>query len=67
MSMQVTIGATEVRNNFGNLLNRIHQGDEHLVVEKLGIPVAVGIPETYQTPKERPGDGFAFQLGTGSR
>ena len=32
MSMQVTIGATEVR---------IHQGSEHLVVEKLGIPVAV--------------------------
>ena len=41
MSMQVTIGATEVRNNFGTLLNRVYQGDEHLVVEKLGIPVAV--------------------------
>lgn len=35
------IGATEVRNNFGALLNRVHRSREQLVVEKLGIPVAV--------------------------
>ncbi|MGH2536019.1 MAG: type II toxin-antitoxin system Phd/YefM family antitoxin [Candidatus Promineifilaceae bacterium] len=34
------IGATEVRNNLGHLLNRVHRGYEQLVVEKLGIPVA---------------------------
>ena len=35
-----SIGATEVRNNLGSLLNRVHRGQEQLVVEKLGIPVA---------------------------
>ena len=46
-SQQVTIGATEVRNNFGELLKRVYGGKEHLVVEKGGIPVAalVGIRE----------------------
>jgi prevent-host-death family protein len=39
--MTKVIGATEVRNNLGNLLNRVHRGKEQLVVEKLGIPVAV--------------------------
>ena len=34
------VGATEVRNNLGTLLNRVHRGQEQLVVEKLGIPVA---------------------------
>jgi prevent-host-death family protein len=34
------IGATEVRNKLGRLLNRVYRGEEHLVVEKLGIPVA---------------------------
>lgn len=45
--MQTTIGATEARNHFGNLLKRVHGGREHLVVEKGGIPVAalIGIRE----------------------
>ncbi len=34
------IGATEVRNKLGRLLNRVHRREAHLVVEKLGIPVA---------------------------
>lgn len=38
--MAKVIGATEVRNNLGTLLNRVHRGKEQLVVEKLGIPVA---------------------------
>jgi prevent-host-death family protein len=40
VSMQKVIAATEVRNHFGELLNRVHRGQEHVVVEKLGIPVA---------------------------
>lgn len=43
LSMKKVIGATEVRNNFGQYLNRVHRGEEHLVVEKLGIPVAAVI------------------------
>lgn len=43
LPMQKKIGATEARNNLGRLLNRVHQREEHLVVEKLGIPVAAVI------------------------
>jgi prevent-host-death family protein len=43
ISEQVTIGATEARNNFSELLKRVHKGREHLVVEKGGIPVAAVI------------------------
>jgi prevent-host-death family protein len=47
VSAQVTIAATELRNNFGNVLKRVYGGKEHLVVEKGGIPVAalIGIRE----------------------
>lgn len=38
--MQITIGVTEARNHFGDLLKRVYGGKEHLVVEKGGIPVA---------------------------
>jgi prevent-host-death family protein len=38
--MKLTIGATEVRNHFGKFLKQVHRGDEHIVVEKAGIPVA---------------------------
>jgi prevent-host-death family protein len=40
LPMRKVIGAAEVRNNLGRLLNRVHRGEEHLVVEKLTIPVA---------------------------
>lgn len=40
MTMKVTVGATEVRNHFGKFLKQVHRGDEHIVVEKSGIPVA---------------------------
>ena len=40
ISAQVSIGATEVRNNFSTLLKRVYKGKEHLIVEKGGIPVA---------------------------
>ncbi|MCC7355639.1 MAG: type II toxin-antitoxin system Phd/YefM family antitoxin [Anaerolineae bacterium] len=38
--MKKVIGATEIRNHMGRLLNRVHKGEEHLLIEKLGIPVA---------------------------
>ena len=34
------IGVTEVRKNLGGILNLVHKGEEHVVVEKLGAPVA---------------------------
>ncbi|MSP11574.1 MAG: type II toxin-antitoxin system Phd/YefM family antitoxin [Chloroflexi bacterium] len=43
LPLKKVIGATEVRNHVGTFLNRVHRGDEHLVIEKLGIPVAVVI------------------------
>jgi prevent-host-death family protein len=39
-SLQITIGATEARSHFADLLKRVHRGKEHLIVEKGGIPVA---------------------------
>lgn len=38
--MKKVISATEARNKLGILLNRVYRSEEHLVVEKLGIPVA---------------------------
>ena len=40
LPMKKVVGATEVRNNMGKLLNRVFRGEEQLVIEKLGIPVA---------------------------
>ena len=40
LPVQKVVPATEVRNKLGRLLNRIHRGEEQLIVEKLGIPVA---------------------------
>jgi prevent-host-death family protein len=40
MSEKNIVGATEVRNHFGKFLSQVYRGEEHLVVEKGGIPVA---------------------------
>ncbi len=40
MSVRTLVGATEVRNHFGKFLSQVYRGEEHLVVEKGGIPVA---------------------------
>ena len=40
LPVQKVMPATEVRNNLGKLLNQVHLNEQHLVVEKLGIPVA---------------------------
>lgn len=39
-SATATIGATEARSHFADLLKRVHTGREHMIVEKGGIPVA---------------------------
>lgn len=39
LPMKKIIGATEARKQFSQLLNQVHRREEHLVVEKLGIPV----------------------------
>jgi len=38
------VTATEAKNRFGDILKRVYQRDEHLVVERDGIPVAVIVP-----------------------
>ena len=43
LPMKKTVGATEARNNLGKLLNRVNRREEHVVVEKMGIPAAVMI------------------------
>ena len=43
LPMQRFIRVTEVRNHLGSLINRVFRGEEHLVIEKLGIPVAAVI------------------------
>ena len=40
LPVQKVIPATEMRNKLGKLLNQVHRNEQHLVVEKLGIPVA---------------------------
>ncbi len=40
LPIQKVIPATEVRNKLGRLLNSVYRGEEQLVVEKMGIPVA---------------------------
>jgi prevent-host-death family protein len=40
-STPVTIPATEVRRNLGNILKRTFTGREHFIIEREGFPVAV--------------------------
>ena len=41
MSRQGTVAASEGHRKFGQLLKRVYNSDEHLVVERDGFPVAV--------------------------
>jgi prevent-host-death family protein len=43
---KLEIGVTEVRKNLGKLLNQVHKGEEHVVVERLGTPIAAIISIT---------------------
>src|SRR5204862_6151370 len=40
MPTQTHVNVTEVRNRLGEILNRINRGEERVVVEKSGVPVA---------------------------
>ncbi len=39
-SIQVSVGATEARSHFAEMLKRVHRSKEHLIIEKGGIAVA---------------------------
>ncbi len=43
LPVQRSIRVTEVRNHLGALINRVFRGEEHLVIEKSGVPVAAVI------------------------
>jgi prevent-host-death family protein len=38
-STPVTLPATKVRRNFGDVIQRTYSGDEHFIVERDGLPV----------------------------
>jgi prevent-host-death family protein len=54
-STEAVIAATEVRRNFGDVIRRVYSGNEHIVVEKDGLPVAVilSLPEYEAIRKEQ--------------
>ena len=39
-----TISATEAKNRFGDVIRRAYRGQEHLIVERGGIPVVAIVP-----------------------
>ena len=39
-----TISATEAKNRFGDMIRRAYRGQEHIIVERGGIPVVVILP-----------------------
>jgi prevent-host-death family protein len=41
-----TIPATEARIHFGEVLKRVYRGEEHLIVEKDGLPIAAILSHT---------------------
>jgi prevent-host-death family protein len=58
------IGATEARKNLSRLLNQVHRREEHLVVEKLGIPVAAVISiQDYEQYQRFLAQGMLKELG----
>lgn len=64
LPMEKHVGATEVRNKLGRFLNRVRQGEEHLVVEKLGIPVAAVISmEDYKRYRRLLAEALLKDLG----
>ena len=38
------VSATEAKNRFGAIIKQAYAGDEHLIVERGGIPVVVIVP-----------------------
>jgi prevent-host-death family protein len=64
LSMKTVIGATEVRNRFGQILKEVHRGEKHYVVEKGGIPVAALISmQEYEEFRQWLAQKLHHQLG----
>ena len=53
--VQVPISSTSAQRQFGAVLRRVHTGEEHIVVEQNGLPLAVmiSISEYDELMKER--------------
>ncbi|HYP40082.1 MAG TPA: type II toxin-antitoxin system Phd/YefM family antitoxin [Chloroflexia bacterium] len=61
---QRSLRVTEVRNHLGSILNRVLHGEEHLVIEKLGVPVAAIISMTdYEQYRRYRAQELHTQLG----
>jgi len=57
--MTTTMGAKEARENFSDLLGRVQDCNEAVIVEKNGKPVAVVIsPDQYERFRESAGERF---------
>jgi prevent-host-death family protein len=52
---QVPMSSTNVQRQFGEVLRRVHSGEEHIVVQQNGLPLAVmiSISEYDELMKER--------------
>lgn len=58
------IGVTEVRKKLGRLINSVKSGEEHVVVSKLGKPVAAIISiEDYEKLRRRKAQKKHRELG----
>lgn len=67
--MPQTIKASEARTNFGQVLKRVHRGEERLIVEKGGLPVAaiIGLDDLeklFRLEKLEQFDQFSRAFGT---
>lgn len=53
--MPVTIPATKAHRQFGELVRRVYSGEQHFIVERDGLPVAVimSMPEYKELVRER--------------
>ena len=53
--MPVTIGATQIRRQFGDIIRRTHTGKEHFIVEKDGLALAalISIADYEELMRER--------------
>lgn len=64
LPIQRAIRVTEVRNHLGSILNRVFRGEEHLVIEKSGVPVAAIISMTdYEQYRRYMAQHLHTQLG----
>jgi prevent-host-death family protein len=64
LPIQRSIRVTEVRNHLASVLNRVFRGEEQLVIEKSGVPVAAIISMTdYEQYRRYRAQQLHTQLG----